>query len=654
MLRFVAAFFILLAAATMSHADEGVRVTAIESGYGQSGTQVINGLRVELDPGWHAYWKSPGEAGLPPEVSVSGTNVGSSTAYWPLPERFSSAGFESVGYRKTFVVPVITEIPDTLKPSELLFEGTIYACSDICVPVPVDLRIINEPGAKNAVTQTDLAGWLARAPGGGRSAVTPLSISRAEGGDVVASFSSAKGMREASAFLDMGMQGFGTLKSLDVASDGTATARFGITSLRDAPPELSAARIVLSDGISSPLDIPLQISADGLGMILLVALAGGLILNAMPCVFPVLAIKLLMLASIDRSRLRPTLAAMAFGVVATFLVIGGALASIKAAGHSVGWGIQFQQPVFLSFMALLLIVFGASMTGAFSILLPSSVATRLTSLTDGDGIWKSFLQGAVLTLLATPCSAPFVGTAVGYGLASGASDILPIFAAMGIGMALPFIVVAAAPRLIAVLPRPGRWMDHVKNATAAAMFATAGWLIYLLHAVGSSWLLAAVMAVSVLVLLGTAVASWRIMVVMLLAIMVAPAIFATSGLIRSDGGVRWKQFDPGSITSLVADGNVVFLDVTADWCLTCKVNERGVLSDDDVIDLLQRETVPMKGDWTRPNEEISSFLRSHGRYGIPFYLVAGPGAPDGIVLPELLTKEAITSAISRASAGHPN
>jgi suppressor for copper-sensitivity B len=443
------------------------------------------------------------------------------------------------------------------------------------------------------------------------------------------------------------MEAFGSLKSLDVDAAGTATARFGIVSMRKAPPDLSQARIVLSDGKSAPVDTAFALQHGTAGGILLVALLGGFILNAMPCVFPVLAIKVFLLVSTDREKLRRSLLAMSAGVVTTFLIIGGALAAAKGAGHAIGWGMQFQQPLFLAGMAVLLCGFGASMSGAFDIILPSSIATRVTSATDGSGAWKSFLQGMVLTLLATPCSAPFVGTAVGYGLSSdGYGDTLSVFAAMGIGMCAPFLLLALYPRAISLLPRPGRWMEHVKHATAVAMFATAGWLLFLVHSTGSIAALCVSVAAAAAALLMTTFASWRLTAAQTAALLLAPALFLAPDIAPS--GIRWQKFDPNAIDALVKDGKTVFVDISADWCLTCKVNERGVLSSASVVAVIGK-TVPMKGDWTRPDEEIARYLKGYERFGIPFYVVIGPSAKDGILLPELLTEDAVREAVAKAS-----
>ena len=646
MIRLIAAVMFMLAAFEASAAD-GLRLAILNGGYGHSGTQILAGLRVDMDPGWHAYWRSPGEAGLPPEIAVSGDNIGSGRIYLPIPERFLSAGFETLGYRRSFVIPVVASVADPSRPTVLSAKGTLYACSDICVPFPVDLSVQVAPGHKDSAAASEIAGWLARSPGGGKSDVRLVSAAM-EGGDLVATFTSGRKMAAPTAFLDLGMQGFGSLKSLDLQEDDTAVARFGITSLRAIPPDMSAARIVIYDGVSPPAETGLAVSSGSIAAILAVSFIGGLILNAMPCVFPVLAIKLLLLVTADRRTLRTSLMALACGVVAAFLCIGVALAALKGAGHAVGWGMQFQQHAFLAAMALVLCLFGAGTAGAFHVILPSRFATAVTSATDGEGIWKSFLQGVVVTLLATPCSAPFVGTAVSYGLSSGTEDILPVFLLMGAGMASPLVVLAMFPRLAALLPRPGRWMEHVKNATSAAMFGTSGWLIYLLYATGSGAALTLACLAAVLAAVAVGFSSLRLAALLAVALLVAPAMFSIPQALSPGEPIEWNEFDKAAIERAVAEGRTVFIDITADWCLTCKVNERGVLSTREVSGLISENTVPFRGDWTTQDDRISGFLKEHGRYGIPFYLVIGPEARNGIVLPELLTRDAVRTAIETA------
>jgi Thiol:disulfide interchange protein len=642
LLRILAFIAFIVAACTQSLASDGVRLSLVDGGFGSSGKTALVGLKVDMDAGWHAYWRSPGETGLPPDIKVS-VDHGEAQIYWPLPDRFSASGFETVGYRESVIFPIVVRSGSEM-PSQLQLSGTLYACSDICVPFPVK-ETMRLTGA--GTHSHEIARWLANAPGGADGSGVKAGSVRKDADDVVVTFSSSERMKSPQAFIDMGMDGFASLKSFEV--DGSkAVARFGITNLRNSPVDFSKARLVISDGVTPPIETGFEFTQDTPVAILLVALLGGFILNAMPCVFPVLAIKVFMLMSLDRRHLRVSLAAMSMGVIATFLLLGVVLAIAKGAGHTIGWGMQFQQPIFLAVMATLLCAFGASLSGAFNFILPSSVATSVTAATDGNGVWKSFLQGMVLTLLATPCSAPFVGTAVGYGLTSDSKWVtLSVFAAMGIGMAAPFLLLALFPRVVAALPRPGRWMEHVKHATAVAMFVTAGWLLYLVHATGSTIALV-IATTAALLALSLIAAKYRKMVgVQFVALLAVPLMFLVPDLTSSDG-VRWQKFEPEAIGEIVKDGRTVFVDISADWCLTCKVNERGVLASDEIVDAMSH-IVAMKGDWTRPDEAISSYLKAHGRFGIPLYVVVGPAAPAGILLPEILTKESILDAIKKAS-----
>jgi suppressor for copper-sensitivity B len=349
--------------------------------------------------------------------------------------------------------------------------------------------------------------------------------------------------------------------------------------------------------------------------ILAVALLGGLILNIMPCVLPVLLLKLtgvLDLSGRERAHLRAAFLSTAAGIVASFLVLAGGLVALKSAGASIGWGIQFQQPAFLALMAIVCILFAANIWGLFQIPMPAFVG-RVAVASDaglGSDHAKSFFTGVLATALATPCSAPFVGTAVGFALARGPAEILAIFLALGLGLALPYLAIAAAPGLVGFLPRPGAWMRWLKGVLGLTLVATAIWLMSIIGVQTG--------------LLGASAAT--------------------------GGGAHWVAFDEAAIADSVARDKVVFVDVTADWCITCQANKKLVIDADPVAGRLQQDgVVAMKADWTNPDPKIADFLGRHGRYGIPFNIVYGPGAPAGIVLPELLTRQAVTAALDQAA-----
>ncbi|MDE1932183.1 MAG: thioredoxin family protein, partial [Alphaproteobacteria bacterium] len=371
------------------------------------------------------------------------------------------------------------------------------------------------------------------------------------------------------------------------------------------------------------------------------------------CVLPVLALKLL--GTVDhaargRGAVRAGFVASAAGIVATFLALAGIAISFRAAGGAVGWGLQFQQPAFLVAMAAILTVFAANVWGLFEIPLPAAV----TALGEGRAHLGSFFAGVLATLLATPCTAPLLGTALGFALLSPPVVALAIFGAMGIGLALPYLAVAAAPALALWLPKPGAWMVELKRVLGVALAATAIWLL---------WILAAESGTAVAIVCGALLIAvvfafgWirhaaprRIAVVALIAAaLVAPNLVAPPLSAEAPDGF-WQPFDESRIAALVAQGDTIFVDVTADWCLTCKVNAGFALAPAAVRQRLAATgVVAMRADWTRPNPAIARYLRAFGRYGIPFNVVYGPGAPQGIVLPEILTPDSVLGGLARAA-----
>jgi suppressor for copper-sensitivity B len=451
-----------------------------------------------------------------------------------------------------------------------------------------------------------------------------------------------------------------------------ATLRLAIRTLAKEFPDWRATPLVLTlvDGARSletrltPSAAPARAEWLTLLAMLGLALLGGLVLNLMPCVLPVLSLKLLGIVGhggAERRAVRASFLASAAGVIAAFLVLGAAALALKAGGHAFGWGMQFQEPAFLTALAVLCMLFAANLWGLYEIRLPGFLADALPTGPAGGGIGGNFLSGAFATVLATPCSAPFLGTALGFALARGPFEIGAIFASLGLGMALPYLAVAALPALVQALPRPGRWMAVLRAIMGVALAGTAAWLVYVLMAeLGLKAALLVGAAIAALPLVLWARRLWpdytRRSGLAALAALVVVAFVLPSKLEREPETVRaalvggWLPFARAEIPSLVAQGKTVFVDVTADWCITCKANKALVLDRPPVSTLLAAPgVVRMLADWTRPSDEIAAYLASFGRYGIPFNIVYGPGAPGGIPLPELLTPEAVRAAFVKAS-----
>ncbi len=398
--------------------------------------------------------------------------------------------------------------------------------------------------------------------------------------------------------------------------------------------------------------------------ILVIALIGGLVLNAMPCVLPVLSLKLLSVAShagAERQRVRLGLLMTALGVIASFGLIATALIAMKASGAAIGWGIQFQWPWFIAAMAALTTLFAASLWGWLPILLPRFAYEAAAEIRAERPYADAFLTGAFATLLATPCSAPFVGTAVGFALAQRPVEIAMVFAALGVGMAAPYLAVSAFPRLVRLLPRPGRWMNGLRLFLGLALAGTALWLLWVLSALsGAPVAIVTAAALTAVVLLlalksrnvipaALAKLTGKVAAALVAAAVLGPAFAGVAAPDQSERTGRWEAFDAAQIPQLVEKGKIVFVDVTAAWCLTCKVNEAVVLDREPVAArLFGPGVIAMRGDWTRPDPALTRYLESFGRYGIPFNAVYGPGRPQGELLPELLTERAVERALNHA------
>ncbi len=622
------------------------------------------GLRITLPEGWKTYWRSPGDAGLPARIDWSGsTNLADAEIRWPIPERFSLFGLETFGYEREVVLPIVAR---SVKPGDALkLDGNVdyLVCKEICVPITTALKLELPAGPARPSEAAHLIDrFNVRVPSSATAA--GLSIEEAIAAGTAKSPRLIVTARSDTPFvrpdlLVEGPPGLAFGKPRMEPRDGGRVLRFVVPTTLGPEMALagSALTLTVTDGDRA---IETQVSppqgtdgiGDGLAIALLAALIGGFILNMMPCVLPVLSIKLLGIVGhggAERTATRRAFLASAAGILASFAVLASGAVALKAAGMTVGWGMQFQEPLFLVFMIVVVTLFAANLWGLFEVVLPWRLAGALGTVTS-PGLAGHFLTGALATLLATPCSAPFLGTAVAYALSRGAGEIYAIFLALGFGLALPYLAVASFPGLATRLPRPGAWMATFRRILALALGATALWLVWVLAsssgravAIGVGALMVASLAALALLPRARVAVAGLVVFAFLL-----PAALGTAVEAPTDTTL-WQRFDRQAIPRLVAEGKTVVVDVTADWCVTCQVNKRVVIADDAVAARLRAsDVVALKADWTRPDAAIADYLASHGRYGIPFNVVYGPGNPDGIVLPELLTTTAMLQALDTA------
>jgi suppressor for copper-sensitivity B len=585
-------------------------------------TDLPLGLKVRLTEGWKIYWRSPGDAGLPPELSLADENANSQHKLemdFPIPSRFSLLGLDTYGYGKEVIFPVYLRGHDAGHPLRLEAEASALVCADICIPVGGSLSLDIPAGLSRASTDAqDIARYAALVP------------KDQTGPDI--------GLEKLSFISDpprlMLEMGLGTPPVIDVFIE-TPVQGLGFAQPVAQSPQLYAIAITGSGDVSTLAGqqavltiktdsqfreiasiIPRLSSAPSgswisasLLFILLAAFAGGVILNVMPCVLPVLSLKLAAILSMggaSPAQIRTRLMAGATGILTSFALLGLVLVGLKLAGGRLGWGMQFQNPWFLGVMMLIMALFTLSLLDIVRFPIPA-FAGRIVA----RGLLGDFAAGFMATILATPCSAPMVGTAVSFALAASAPQLFLVMLVMGTGLALPWLILAAFPRWIAAMPAPGAWMKWVKPVLASGLVATILWL---------GWLLA-----------------------------------GASGILTSDNKIAggndtpaWQPWQLSSIETHIANGQPVFVDVTADWCITCKVNKALVLNSEDIRAAFEvKNSVMLQADWTLPDGEIADYLASFGRFGIPFNILYYPDGQPPVIFDELLTKEKIVSALDK-------
>jgi suppressor for copper-sensitivity B len=608
------------------------------------------------------------------------TNVARAELMWPVPHRFQLFGLQTFGYGEQVAFPLMVTPEHPGRAVALKAKIRYLVCEQICVPQEGSLALDLPSGTATPSSFAPLVNRFASlVPKGGERfgwSVDQVVIDR-ERELVVDVKSSSEVLAAPDVIIEGAPHFYFGPPTVELSSDRHA-ARLRVPTERiNSGPDVAATELTLTlfDGargmetrarpIAMIAPAPMA-SWSSILTILGVALLGGLILNVMPCVLPVLSLKLLGLvghAEESPGTVRRGFLASAAGILVAFAGLAGALLLLKAMGGTVGWGIQFQQPWFLIAMTLLLTLFAANLWGWFEIPLPGCLGD-LAGVGRPAGLGGQFATGIFATLLATPCSAPFVGTAIGFALARGPVEIVAIFLALGLGFAAPYLLVAALPSLARLLPRPGRWMIALRRLLGLLLAGTAVWLLTVLAGEVDR---TAVWAIGV-ISLGIAFALWlrhrlpdglrlaspAAVGVLTIAAFIAPAQLATprTADVAIAASGPWQAFDEAAIPALVRAGKTVIVDVTADWCVTCLVNKRLVLDSADIAGrLAQPSVVAMKADWTKPDDGIARYLAAHGRYGIPFNIVYGPGAPDGILLPELLTPTSVQDALNKAAGG---
>jgi thiol:disulfide interchange protein DsbD len=662
------------------------------------GSTVYVALVQNIDRGWHTYWKNPGDAGEAPAIAwrlPPGWRAGA--IVWPAPKRLPVGPLMNYGYEGEVVLPVPIEVPADARAGETARIGAdvqMLVCADVCVPqeakLVLDLPVTAGAPAPDPTWGAAIGKTLAAAPKDVGLAATyqlgPSGLSLAIAGPELAKHTGAgayfypdkpgvidQAKPEA---IDLGEQGLTFLATAAGSPMSTPATVSGVVETSDG----QAFEVVAKPGPPPPksggLGPPAASVRLGLALAALFAFLGGLILNLMPCVFPILSMKA---ASLIRHRGEPGAGraqGLAFlaGVMATFLALAASLIALRAGGQAVGWGAQLQPAGVTAALALILLAAALDLSGVFEI--GASLQGLGGGLAARSGLIGGFFTGALAVVVAAPCTAPFMGPALGYALTQPAPAALTVFAALALGFAAPFTALAFSPVLLGRLPRPGPWMDVLKKALAFPMYAAAAWLVWVLAAQTDRGSLAAALAAAVLVGLAAwifgaaqrrsaaggaargvfALSAVTVAVaVMLLAIAsYGPPPAAASTSVAVAQGVPSEPWSPERLAALRAENKPVFVDFTAAWCVTCQFNEQAAINTAEAVKAFQRTgAIYLKADWTNRDAAIAKALADQGRVGVPLYLVYGAdgGAPK--VLPQLLTSGLVAKALDAAATSAP-
>jgi thiol:disulfide interchange protein DsbD len=641
-------------------------------------------LRQQIEAGWHTYWLNPGDAGLPTTIDWSlPADFKAGPILWPQPKRIAYGPVVDYGYENEVLLPVDIDVPSTVAlGSNVVIAGhaSWLVCSDTCVPEDADLSI-SVPVATATEADPDwaerLASVRARLPARNPFPTT-VSVS-AENITLHIAMGDAKKLRDVMFFpvdrdvIDndapqspvAGPEGL----TLTLRRDGTKpppAALNGLLSFRDSAAQSDTGPQAIM--VSSPIESVTEKLSGQLAFAwaLVLALAGGVLLNLMPCVLPVLSIKAFSLAQHAQSAAREVRVqgiAYTAGVLASFATIAALLLGMRAAGAEIGWGFQLQSPLFVALMIYVLFAVGLNLSGVFSF--GERIAGAAGELSSRASYSGSFLTGALATLVATPCTAPFMAAALGYAITQPWYRSLAIFEAVGFGMALPYLGIAFSPRLRRFLPKPGSWMLGLKQFLAFPIYGTAVWLTFVLAQ--ESGELPVTLVLSGLVLIAFAAwlyeslrhseNRWRRwgLAASALPLIGAVALVPLAGTnqplhvaaTENNVGIRWLPFSTNKVDELQAQGRSIFVDFTADWCITCKINERLALESPAVIEAFAaNEVAALRADWTRQDPSITRMLEANGRAGVPLYLFYPKPGPRGerrgpIILPQILTAATI-------------
>ena len=653
------------------------------------------GLQLAHQPHWHTYWKNSGDSGLPTQLDWQlPPGITAGEIAWPTPKKIPIGTLANYGYEDTVLLPVPLAIAPSFDAGQLdiKLKASWLVCRKECIPqegdfalsIPVKSSTALSTGAFQATfdaTPKSLATGASRIDISGQTLKVQLAgLPAALQGKTLALFPETANVIEPAAPWQQAWQGAIWTAQLPLSgqrADSPASLPLVValdqaayrldppiqgqwpaaTVAATVSPALEAA-LKANASPDTPAAAPPAPKAASLGLIaaLLGALVGGLILNLMPCVFPVLAIKMIGFVHVkDQATRLATGLAYTAGVILSFLALGALLLGLRAAGEQLGWGFQLQNPAVVASLAALFTLLGLNLAGLFDF--GSILPLRVINLQAKNPGLNSFLSGVLATAVASPCTAPFMGASLGYAVALPALQALAVFGAIGLGMAIPYLLASAVPAVAHAMPRPGAWMVTFKQLMTFPMFATVAWLVWVLGQQsgidGAAALLALLVVMALLVWsLSLRGLSRRIMATVSVALSVlglwaiGPHVTQAASVPQSQASGRWQDWQPGRVEQLTAQGQAVFVDFTAAWCVTCQYNKKTTLANAEVLaDMDAKKVALLRADWTRRDPAVTAALAQLGRSGVPVYVLYQSGRAP-VVLSEILSVRDVRAALA--------
>ena len=656
----------------------------------EPGKAVWVGLQIAHQPEWHTYWKNSGDSGLPTVLDwqlPDGITAGDIA--WPAPKKISIGTLVNYGYENTVLLPVPLTVAKSYSGAQLdiRVKAAWLVCKKECIPqegnftlsIPVKSSTALQGNVFQAAFDAapkPLATGTSQIDVSGKTIKVALSgLPASLTGKNLAFYPETGGVIEPAASWTQSWQGNVWTAQIPLSAQRTdspaampVVVALGEASYRIVAPVNGAWPTAAAAAPGAAINVNSASGAEfgqtptpslTLWAALVGALVGGMILNLMPCVFPVLAIKVVSFVKVKDQRTRvATGLAYTAGVTLSFLALGALLLSLRAAGQQLGWGFQLQSPAVVASLAVLFTLLGLNLAGLFEF--GSFLPSRVANLQAKNPTVDSFLSGVLATAIASPCTAPFMGASLGYAVGMPAAQALAVFAAIGLGMALPYLAASAIPAVARMLPRPGAWMVTFKQLMAFPMFATVAWLVWVLGQ--QSGIDGAGALLGVLVLMSLII--WALTLKGRVRSVIATLSIAASALFIWSSGQNitkiqegtvaaatqtglWQAWAPGRVEQLTAGGQGVFVDFTAAWCVTCQYNKKTTLSNAAVLaDVAAKNVVLLRADWTRRDPAVTTALAQLGRSGVPVYVFYKPGRAP-VVLSEILSVEDVRAELAK-------